>query len=220
MKKIIKNKQISLFLRGLALTTVLSCFVFTANAQIVVDENTAWNNQTVRPVGVPQSNFYAQSFYANEPYLTKIGVVLGENTPEGEVLLSIVPANSQGKPDLTNVLHQGPLINPTTTSTWYYENMHIRVNVGQKYFILIDGYNNAGATGTAYVGLSSSKTDTRENMFYTNDGGAYWANYGQPIAVYVEGTTTPVPVSIWSIVAAFAALIVTSFFVVRKKLAY
>jgi len=219
MKKIIKNKQISLFLRGLALTAVLSGFVFTANAQIVVDENTPWDGHSyISTVGAAKSDFYAQSFFANEPYLTKIGVVIGESSPEGEVLLAIVPANSLGKPDLTNVLYQGSLINPTPTLTWYYENMHIRVNVGQKYFLLIDGYGNAGATGNSRIGSSSRFTDTGESMFYTNDNGSTWGQTGA-LAVFIEGTTTPVPVSIWSIVAAFAALIVTSFFVVRRKLA-
>jgi len=218
MKKAIKNKQISFFLRGLALTVVFSGFVFTANAQFVVDENTAYNNSFISSVGAAETDFYAQSFYANEPYLTKIGVVIGENTPEGEVLLAIVPANSNGNPDLTNVLYQGQLINPTTTPTWYYENMHIRVNVGQKYFLLIDGYNNAGATGRSDIGASDSYTDTGEGMAFTNYNVINWGHTG-PIAVYIEGTTTPVPVSIWSIVAVFAALIVTSFFVVRRRLA-
>ncbi|HNW50927.1 MAG TPA: hypothetical protein PKH79_07590, partial [Prolixibacteraceae bacterium] len=109
-----------------------------------------------------------------------------------------------------------------TTYTWYYENMHIRVNVGQKYFLLIDGYDNAGATGNSRIGLSSKATDTNEPVIYSNNNGSFWdsGSYSSKyLAIYVEGTTTPVPVSIWSIIAAFAALIVTSFFVVRRKLA-
>ncbi|HPS13298.1 MAG TPA: hypothetical protein PLB87_08480 [Prolixibacteraceae bacterium] len=223
MKKSIKNNQISLLLKGLALTALFSCIVSITNAQIVVDENSAWNKDSIYPVGALKSDFYAQSFFANEPYLTKIGAVIREHNPEGQVILSIVPANSLGYPDLTNVLYQGSLINPNTTYTWYYENMHIRVNVGQKYFLLIDGYDNAGATGKASIGLASKPTDTNESVIYTNNNGSYWESSGyysnKYLAVYVEGTTTPVPVSIWSIVAAFATLIVTSFFVVRRKLA-
>jgi len=222
MKKIIKSNQIPLFLRGLALTAFFSCIVFITNAQIVVDENSAWNKDSIYPVGALKSDFYAQSFFANEPYLTKIGAVIREHNPEGQVLLSIVPANSSGYPDLTKVLYQGSLINPNTTYTWYYENMHIRVNVGQKYFLLIDGYDNAGATGNSRIGLSSKSTDTNEPVIYTNNNGSFWdsGSYSSKyLAIYVEGTTTPVPVSIWSIIAAFAALIVTSFFVVRRKLA-
>ena len=141
MRKIIENKQISLFLKSLALFVVFSSFVFTANAQIVVDENTSWNGSSISTVGATQSDFYAQSFYANEPFITKIGAIIAENTPEGQVLLALVPANSLGKPDLTNILYQGSLINPTPTLTWYYENLkniNVEVTVGKKYFILID----------------------------------------------------------------------------------
>jgi len=222
MKKIIRNNQVSLIFKSLALSAVLSCIAFTANAQIVVDENTAWNGSYISTVGALKSDFYAQSFYANIPFITKIGVVIGESSPQGEVLLAIVPANSLGKPDLNNVIYQGSLINPTPTLTWYYENLKnisVEVTVGKKYFVLIDGYNNAGATGNSRVGSSSSYTDTGENMIYTNDYGTSWGQVGNAIAVYVEGSATPVPVSIWSIVAAFATLIVTSIFVVRRRLA-
>jgi len=225
MRKIIENKQISLFLKSLVLAIVFSSFVFTANAQIVVDENSPWNGDTIYPVGALKSDFYAQSFLANEPFITKIGVVMREHNPEGQVLLSIVPANNLGYPDLNNVIYQGSLINPNTTYTWYYENLKnisVQVTVGKKYFILIDGYNNPGATGNSRIGLSSRPTDTNESLIFTNNNGITWdcGSYcSKYLAVYVEGSATPVPVSIWSIVAAFATLVVTSFFVVRRRLA-
>jgi len=221
MRRIIKNKQTPLFLRGLTLVAILSGFVFTSKAQSVIDENTAWNGDSIYSIGIPFSNYYAQSFFANEPYITKIGVAIREQVPEGQVLLSVVSANSSGYPDLTNVLYEGSLINPNTTFTWYYENMHIRVNVGQKYFLLIDGYNNPGASGKAQIGLSNEMTDTHESVIFSNNAGSSWeCGYycGKYIAVYVEGAMAPVPVLIWSVVAAFAALIGTSFFVVRRKL--
>jgi len=152
-----------------------------------VDENTSWNGSYISTVGAAKSDFYAQSFYADVDRITKFGVMIGEAFPEGQVLLAIVPANSLGKPDLLNPLYEGDLINPSSSLTWYYEeNIDVPVNKGQKYFILIDGYNNPGATGNSRIGSSNSRTDTGESMFYTNDNGSTWGQTGA-IAVYIEG---------------------------------
>jgi hypothetical protein len=40
-------------------------------------------------------------------------------------------------------------------TTWYYEDLNVEVTPGEKYYIMVDGYNNPGATGESYVGMSN-----------------------------------------------------------------
>jgi len=153
-----------------------------------VDENTAWNGGTISTVGSTQSDFYAQSFIAGVQEIRRFGVVVGESSPEGEVRLAIAEDDSTGRPNVAAPLYTGAMINPTPTSAWFYEtDVRIRVTPGKKYYILIDGYQNPGATGNARVGRSNTYTSSGERMIYTNDHGTTWGLVADPIAIYVEG---------------------------------
>ncbi len=161
----------------------------------IVDENNGFNGYLVCPVGATQSDFYAQSFIANVDTIMRFGVIINQKSPEGQVILSIA-ADTSGKPNVTNPLYQGELIDPTTDTVWFYEEViKIPVTLGQKYYVLIDGINNAGATGSAQIGLSDTYTDSYEYMIYSNNGGSSWTNYGGILAIYVEGTPGNYPVT-------------------------
>ena len=179
----------------LALVFVLCTSSFLwAQTDTIVDENNGYNGDNISSIGEDGSTFYAQSFIADVNEITKFGVVLKEISAEGEVLLAIA-ADSSGEPQLGALLYQGSLINPSTVSTWFYESgIHIPVTPGQKYYVLIDGYNNAGATGYSSVGRSANYTSTGEGIKYTNfGGGGYWSSLpSMPMAIYVEGSSNVV----------------------------
>lgn len=75
------------------------------------------------------------------------------------------------------------------------EIMMVPVTDGQRYWIVIDGYNNASATGNARIGASNGWTNTNERMIFTNDAGAYFGTVGSAIALRLEAEAlvSPVP---------------------------
>jgi hypothetical protein len=182
MKPIFKSLRDVLFL-------LIIFSVRIVNAQ-EIDENNLWNTYFISSIGQTGTNFYAQSFYANVNVITKFGVVIQQIDAEGQVILSIAADNGSGAPNVSAPLYQGMLKDPTTTGAWYYETgINIPVIPGQKYWILIDGYNNAGATGRSAIGRSANYTDTGESFIYSNAAGiGSWNSIpGDPLAIYVEG---------------------------------
>ena len=173
-----------------------------------VDVSTTWNGSFIDTVGATLSDYYAQSFITKSTVITKFGVVIGETAPEGQVLLALAADNGSGRPNLAAPLYQGTLINPTPTFSWYYEEgLNIPVTPGNRYWVVIDGYNNAGATGNSGVGSSSTYTSSGENMLYSNDHGTSWGQVGNAIALYVAGKSAPVPaLSAWML-GLLAALV-------------
>ncbi|HBI23279.1 MAG TPA: hypothetical protein DDX84_03505 [Nitrospiraceae bacterium] len=153
------------------------------------DEKTS-QNSTVSSIGESGSNFYAQSFIANNKTITAFGVWLKEYFAEGQVILAIVNDNA-GNPDVASVLYSGSLVNPSTAGRWFYESgLNITVTPGAIYWVLIDGYKNIGATGYSAAGTSTAYTDTGDAMKYSNDGGVSWSTYSSPLSIYVA-TGTP-----------------------------
>jgi hypothetical protein len=184
----------------------------------IVNVNNGWNNGIVTSVGDDGTDYYAQSFIASVATITRIGIVISELSAEGQVRFGIA-ADNGGVPNYAAPLYMGSLTNPTTTAQWYYEGgLNVAVTIGQKYYLLIDGYDNAGATGSAGIGISSTKPNTGENFVYSNDEGGSWTTYSDPLAIYVEGSSTPVPVPIWAIVLAFVVIGGTSFIGIRRKM--
>lgn len=184
MKKIFKSLILLSFVVFLISTG-------SVNAQ-VVDENNSWNNIVVSSIGLTGSNYYAQSFLADVNVISKFGVVIREIDAEGQLILSLAPDNGSGAPNLSALLYQGSLINPSTTGTWFYESgLDIPVTIGSKYWIVIDGYDNSGATGKSAIGVSGSYTDTGEGVFYSNTAGSSWSTIAlEPLAIYVEGVAS------------------------------
>lgn len=166
----------------------------SATADTIIDENNGYNGSSISTVGATLSDFYAQSFIANVTNIRRFGVVVGESSPEGQIRLSITTANALGLPNVDTPLYTGPLIDPTPTMTWFYETgLNVPVVPGKRYFILIDGYQNAGATGNSRIGRSNNMPIPDEPMIYTNDHGTSWGSVSDAIAIYVEGDK-PVPV--------------------------
>jgi hypothetical protein len=155
--------------------------------------NNGWNGNYMTAVGATGSNFYAQSFIANTNAITKFGVVIQQRIPQGELILAIA-ADNGGVPNYAAPLYQGTLRTPTPTGAWYYETgINVPLTIGQKYYILYDGYDNPGATGWDAIGLSSTYPIAGEGIIWSNSGGVgSWDSFGgaYPLAIYVEGATT------------------------------
>jgi hypothetical protein len=189
---------------------------------VIADVNNGWNSNFVSSLGATGSNFYAQSFIAHVTTISKFGVVIQEGSPEGEIILAIA-ADNGGIPNYAAPLYAGTLKNPGTTGAWFYETgLNIPVTVGQKYYVLLDGYNNAGATGFARIGISNTCPIPGEGIIWSNYGGVgAWDSMGSgsmPLAIYVEGTPPPVPVPFWTIALTFVAVGFGAYLAFRKKL--
>lgn len=187
----------------------------------IVNVNNGWDGTSIISyIGANGSDYYAQAFIANVGVITRIGIVIQELYPEGEVRFGIA-ADNGGVPNYDSPLYMGSLINPTTTAQWYYEGgLNIPVTIGQKYYILIDGYDIPGTTGYSGIGYSATQPIAGEGIIYSNDGGVgSWSGISNyPLAIYVEGTAAPVPVPIWAIVLAFVAIGVTAFIGIKRKM--
>ncbi len=175
------------FWKTLAACVPLLLAMGPAHAQRV-DEDNGWNGNYISTVGADKSDFYAQAFIADVLKITKFGVVAGENSPQGEIRLAITEDDGTGHPNVAAPLYTGPLIDPTPTMAWFYETgVSIPVVPGRVYYVLIDGYQNPGATGTSRIGTSSVYPSSGAHMIYSNNGGSTWEGVGSPIAIYVEG---------------------------------
>jgi hypothetical protein len=186
----------------------------------IVNTNNGWNGYMITSIGETGSDYYAQSFIADVTNITRFGVVIQEVASEGQVILAIAEDNG-GVPNYAAPLYVGTIINPTPTATWYYETgLNIPVNIGQKYYVLIDGYNNPGATGYAGIGYSDTQPIPGEGIIWSNYGGVgawdFMTDY--PLAIYVEGTPPPVPVPFWAIALVFVAIGIGGFFAYRRKM--
>ncbi|HCE57386.1 MAG TPA: hypothetical protein DER09_06155 [Prolixibacteraceae bacterium] len=149
-----------------------------------------WNNTIITSIGANGSDYYAQSFIANVTAITSFGVVIQEISAEGQISLAIAEDNG-GVPNYAAPLYVGTLKNPTMSASWYYETgLNIPVTVGKKYYVLLDGYNNAGATGYAGIGMSSVQPIPGEALIWSNNGGVgAWNSYPSwTLAIHVVGT--------------------------------
>jgi hypothetical protein len=194
-------------------------FAPLGSSGVQVNVDNGWNNNMVTSIGAVGSNFYAQPFIATVSSITRFGTVIREYSSEGQIQLAIA-ADNGGVPDYEHPLYIGSLINPTTTAMWYFETgINVPVTIGQKYYILLDGDNNAGATGNSGIGMSDTEPIGGGAFIYSNTSGiGTWDSYTGPLAIYVEGNNNSVPVSIWTIVLAFAVIGGGAFVGFRKKI--
>jgi len=159
-----------------------------------IDESTP-QTALVGSVGGSGSDFYAQSFIANVHRITQIGVHLYEYLPQAQVRLAIAP-DTAGQPDAANPIWESPLVDPSPTPGWVYlDSLGIDVAPGTRYYLVVDGSQNAGATGAARMGTSpGAPPDTGEPFVYSNDDGATWTPYSAPLAIHVQGCDDVKPV--------------------------
>jgi gliding motility-associated-like protein len=168
---------------------IVFLLVFTASLDAqVINESTPQDSIWVG-VGADSADFVAQSFVASIRRVRKIGVWLQGLAGSAEVRLAVVADDGGNRPDLNAVLHESVLIAPDTAGAWVWDSTFSAVfTVSQKYWIVIDGYNNLVGTGYAGVGTSNSFTSTSDPLRYSTDGGMNWASVpSTPLAVHVEG---------------------------------
>jgi hypothetical protein len=160
----------------------------------VVDESTP-QTSIVGTVGALASDFYAQSFVADVHRITQLGVYLYEYAAEGQVRLAIAP-DLAGDPNASSPIWESPLIDPSASPGWIYlDGLAIDVTPGTLYYLMVDGYQNAGATGAARMGTSlGNPPDTGDPFVYSNDGGISWNPYSSPLAIHVQGCGDVKPV--------------------------
>ncbi len=174
-------------LRWLVGMVMLAISTTSLNAQ-VINENTPQDSIWVG-VGADSADFVAQSFVASIRRVRKIGVWLQGLAGSAEVRLAIVADDGSNRPNLNAVLHESVLITPDTAGAWVWDSTFSAVfTLSQKYWIVIDGYNNLVGNGYAGVGTSNSFTSTSDPLRYSTDGGMNWASVpSTPLAIYVEG---------------------------------
>lgn len=173
-----------IYLLGMVMVAVLPLL---SPAQIV-DEHTPQDTTWVG-VGPDSVDFTAQSFEADLRRVRKIGVWLERAAGAPQVSIALVRDNGFGFPDLNFVLHASTLVAPDTAGAWVWDSTFSAVvTPNQRYWILVDGYNNLQGSGYAAVGLSNSYTDTGESMRFTTDGGTNWQQLvTRSMAIHVEG---------------------------------
>ena len=108
----------------------------------------------------------------------------------GQVKFALL-GDDNGSPDLNAVLYESPLIEPQDSGQYYYSDSFINLlSPGEKYWVVIDGYQNLLSDGYSTVGVSAQLTDTGEGLWFSNNGGTTWDSIpGIPLAIYVEGDT-------------------------------
>jgi gliding motility-associated-like protein len=163
----------------------------------VVDVNTPksgwWN-----AVGNDSADFVAQSFVAGIRQLRKIGVWLKKEVPPGEVRIAIMSDDGSNRPNLNFVLHESTIIAPSDSGQYIDSSFTAVLSLGQKYWIVVDGFNNLGTAGYSAVGISDSLTNTGSPFRYSTDGGATWPSVpGKTLAIYAEGSNCQFPLTIF-----------------------
>jgi gliding motility-associated-like protein len=154
----------------------------------IIDENTP-QDSTWSAVGPDSVDFVGQDFIAGVKRVRKIGVWLQRLSGTGEVRLAVVKDNGSNAPDLNFILHESALIMPDTGGGWVWDSTFSAVlNTGEKYWIVVDGYNNLVGDGYAAVGTSATSTSSGNPLSYSDDGGLTWTpQTGLPMAIFVEG---------------------------------
>jgi hypothetical protein len=214
--------MMSRFFKTLLLSVLLLSTVCSVNAQSTVTIDNGWDGSSmISSIGATGSDYYAQSFIANMSVITRFGVVIQQTYPKGEIYLAIAADDGSGKPNYSAPLYQGTLKYPTTTSAWYYEEgLHISVTPGQKYYVLLNGYNIPGTTGQSAIGYSNTQPIPGEGIIFSNDGGGTWEkSYSMyPLAIYVEGlAAASIPtLNEWGMILFMISLILASLYFMKR----
>lgn len=170
------------------------------NAQ-VVDEDIP-QLSSYEGVGEDSLDFIAQSFFADIRQVHTIGAWLERRSGNGRVKLALA-GDAGGQPDFNNVFYESPLISPASSGQFYYDSTFITLlEPSQKYWLVVDGFNNLVATGYSAIGVGNQSTDTGESLRFSADGGQTWDSLpGVRMAIYVEGDTCVFPVQTQPIAA-------------------
>jgi gliding motility-associated-like protein len=163
----------------------------------VVDESTPQDSIWVG-VGADSADFVGQDFYASVKRVRKIGVWLRALSGTGEVRLALMKDNGNNQPNFNFILHESTLIAPDTAGGWVWDStFSAALTVGEKYWVVIDGYNNLIGTGYSAVGTSNTFTSSTGPLRWSSDGGLNWPSVqGLPMAIHVEGDNCSFPLSI------------------------
>lgn len=158
------------------------------DAQVIDEDN--MQVTSYGQVGQDSLDYMAQSFYADVWQVNRVGVWLQREALGGQVKFALM-GDDNGSPDLNAVLYESPLIEPQDSGQYYYSDSFINLlSLGEKYWVVIDGYQNLLSDGYSTVGVSAQLTDTGEGLWFSNNGGTTWDSIpGIPLAIYVEGDT-------------------------------
>ncbi len=162
--------------------------ITVAGVSVAVDNG--WDGiKFVSSIGTDGTDYYGQSFIATASAITKFGVPIRQLSAAGEISLAIA-ADNGGVPNYAAPLYHGTLKTPTPTFAWYYDSgINVSVTIGQKYYVLLDGYNPPGATGYSGIGVSDTQPIPGEGITFSNNGGGAWVKWTTyPLAIYIEGT--------------------------------
>lgn len=175
-----------------------TCWPAPAPRAQVVNESLPQDSLYVG-VGADSLDFAAQSFVASVRRVRKVGVWLQGRAGTGELRVSVMKDNGSDEPDFGFVLHESEIVVPDTAGGWYWDSTFSAVlNQNEKYWIVVDGYNNLIGTGYAAVGLSNATTSSGGPLRVSDDGGATWGSIASHrMAIHVEGDNCTMPLTIF-----------------------
>lgn len=176
-----------LLMKGSLLFSFLLMLQLSALGQVIDEQSPMVSTWT--GVGTDSADYAGQSFVADIKRVRKIGAWLQKDSGGSEVRIALMKDNGFNRPDLNFILHESTLISPDSAGGWVYDSTFSAVlTLGEKYWLIIDGYNNFTATGYVRIGTSNVFTDTGDPLRYSTDAGSTWESLpGIPMAVHVEG---------------------------------
>jgi hypothetical protein len=152
------------------------------------------------PLGGSGADYYAQSFVATSSRILNAGLLLGGyKTPYPAVRIQLWGDNG-GLPDKTRLVASSAVIPGSSFdsgSRRHYLNpaAPIAVNVGERYWLVVDGYYDTVSGGSLYAGFSSQNAYWLGGLLWSNTAGVSWSNWlGRPLDFDFEIT--------WGYVAA------------------
>lgn len=172
------------------LVVLWACWLPAILGAQVIDESTSQDSFFVG-VGTLNNDYVAQSFLANITQVDSIGVWLRRDSGNARVRLLLTGDNGVNRPDLGTILYSSNPISPVDSGSWHYESGFTTIlEPGRKYWVVVDGFNELGATGFAAIGTSNAFTDSGDPLFFSSDGGIFWTPANNlPMAVLVAGDT-------------------------------
>lgn len=161
--------------RILGICLLLTWMPLSLAAQAVIDDSTSVSGEHIG-VGEDSLDFMAQSFIADGVELDRLEIWVRKDSGGGNIAISLMAADASGLPDPGNVLYAGNASSPGAgAGQWIFDNnIGLPLTVGQKYFVIADGFQHPGGSGFSAVGTSSQFTDTGEDALTSSDGGATW----------------------------------------------
>lgn len=149
-------------------------------------------------IGADGSDYYTQAFIASHTIITEFRVWLQSvagNPGNAGIRLSIANDDGNGRADVTSLVYEGPVVFSPNSGGWVYESgLSLSVTVGERYHVVLDGYQNPGATGASRCGTTNDiyPNYLGEGLHFSNNGGVSWIEWsGEAMSIQITpGTVT------------------------------